>query len=111
MESDNFSNTKGAGQGVIEHKLDFEPGYRIYLGRDGEQLVILLGGCAKKRQNRDIEFAQTLWKDYKRLCARVAGQADAATHRRGAPVVVSPALAGLVYGLFCLDALSGAYAG
>lgn len=66
MESGNFSNTKGVGQGVIEYKLSFGSGYRIYFGRDGEQLVILLGGGAKKRQNRDIEFAQTLWKDYKR---------------------------------------------
>lgn len=66
MESGNFSNTKVVGQGVIEYKLDFGPGYRIYFGRDGEQLVILLGGGTKKRQSRDIEFAQGLWKDYKR---------------------------------------------
>lgn len=66
MESGNFSNVRGVGQGVSEYKLDFGPGYRIYFGRDGEELVILLGGGTKKGQNRDIEFAQALWKDYKR---------------------------------------------
>lgn len=66
MELGNLSNAKGVGQGVIEYRLDFGPGYRIYYGRDGEQLIILLGGGTKKRQSRDIEYAQALWKDYKR---------------------------------------------
>lgn len=66
MESGNLANTKGVGQGVCEYKLDFGPGYRVYFGRDGSRLVILLGGGTKKRQSRDIENAQALWKDYKR---------------------------------------------
>jgi len=65
MESSNFSNVKPVGQGVSEYKLTFGPGYRIYFGKDGERLVILLGGGTKKRQNRDIENAQLLWKTYK----------------------------------------------
>ena len=40
----NFSNVKGVGSGVFEYKLDFGPGYRIYFGKDGEALVILLVG-------------------------------------------------------------------
>ncbi len=65
MEDGNFTNVKAVGQGVSEYKLDFGPGYRVYFGKDGEKLVILLGGGTKKRQNRDIETAQMLWKNYK----------------------------------------------
>jgi putative addiction module killer protein len=38
----------------------------VYFGRDGDTIIILLGGGTKKRQNRDIETAQERWKDYKR---------------------------------------------
>jgi putative addiction module killer protein len=62
----NFSNVKGVGAGVCEYRVDFGPGYRIYFGRDGERLVILLGGGAKKRQQRDITEAIGRWQDYKR---------------------------------------------
>ncbi|MFZ1141685.1 MAG: type II toxin-antitoxin system RelE/ParE family toxin [Candidatus Sulfotelmatobacter sp.] len=51
----NFSNVKGVGGGVHEYRLDFGPGYRIYFGKDGDLLVILLGGGTKKRQQRDIK--------------------------------------------------------
>jgi putative addiction module killer protein len=54
------------GGGVFEHKIDFGPGFRIYFGKDGEQIVILLGGGTKKRQNADIEAAIARWNDYKR---------------------------------------------
>ena len=57
---------KGVGTGVFELRLDFGPGYRIYFGKDGETLVILLGGGTKKRQQIDIEVAQTLWQEYKK---------------------------------------------
>jgi putative addiction module killer protein len=46
----NFSNVEGVGSGVYELKIDFGPGYRIYFGKDGERIVILLGGSSKKRQ-------------------------------------------------------------
>ena len=49
MEQGNFSNSRGVGRGVWEYKIDFGPGYRIYFGRDGDALVILLGGGIKKR--------------------------------------------------------------
>ncbi|HXP47693.1 MAG TPA: type II toxin-antitoxin system RelE/ParE family toxin [Terriglobales bacterium] len=61
----NFSNVKGVGSGVFEHTLDFGPGFRIYFGKDGEQLVILLSGGTKKRQQRDIREAIARWQDYK----------------------------------------------
>ena len=66
MEHDNFSNTKRIGGGVLECKIDFGPGYRIYFGRDGDSIVILLGGGTKNRQQNDIEAAKVLWKEYKR---------------------------------------------
>ena len=66
MELGNFSRTKGVGAGVYEYKIDFGPGYRIYFGRDGNTLVILIGGGTKKRQSQDIEAAQSCWADYKR---------------------------------------------
>ena len=66
MRLGNLSNSKGVGSGAQEYRLDFGPGYRIYFGRDGEMLVILLAGGTKKRQQADIETAQARWADYKR---------------------------------------------
>ena len=66
LEAGNFSTVKGVGAGVFELRLDFGPGYRVYFGRDGDQLVVLLGGGTKKRQQADIEAARALWQDYKR---------------------------------------------
>jgi len=62
----NFSNVKGVGAGVQEFRIDWGPGYRLYLGRDGEKLVILLTGGTKHRQDKDIERAKELWAEYKR---------------------------------------------
>jgi putative addiction module killer protein len=65
MEQGNFSNVKSVGEGVLEYKIDFGPGYRIYFGRDGDTIVILLTGGTKKRQQRDIDAAQNYWRTYK----------------------------------------------
>ena len=61
----NFSNVKGVGSGVYEYTIDFGPGYRVYFGKDGDRVIILLGGGTKKRQQRDIATAVALWQDYK----------------------------------------------
>ena len=66
MAQGNFSNVKGVGSGVFECRIDFGPGYRVYFGKDGERLVILLGGGTKKRQQRDIATTIVRWQDYKR---------------------------------------------
>jgi putative addiction module killer protein len=66
LAAGNFSNVKGVGLGVIEYRIDFGPGYRVYFGKDGGQLVILLGGGIKKRQQHDIDSALANWQDYKR---------------------------------------------
>ena len=65
MEQGNLSNAKSVGGGVIEYRIDVGPGYRLYFGRDGEALIILLTGGTKKRQQRDIDAAHACWQDYK----------------------------------------------
>jgi putative addiction module killer protein len=66
LELGNFSNVKGVGAGVFEYRIDFGPGYRVYFGKDGKAVVILLGGGTKKRQDRDIATAHERWADYKK---------------------------------------------
>lgn len=65
LESGNLSAAKALGAGVHELRLHFGPGYRIYFGRDGEAIVILLSGGTKKRQEADIGAARVLWQEYK----------------------------------------------
>jgi putative addiction module killer protein len=65
IEQGNFSNAKGVGAGVYESRIDFGPGYRIYFGKDGETIVILLGGGTKRRQSEDILAARNCWQDFK----------------------------------------------
>lgn len=66
IDQGNWSNVKGVGTGVLEYRIHFGPGYRIYFGRDGDSLVILLGGGTKHRQQEDIRTASERWLDYKR---------------------------------------------
>lgn len=61
----NLSNAKGVAAGVYEYRIDFGPGYRIYFGKEGDRLVILVGGGTKKRQQNDISLALERWEDYK----------------------------------------------
>jgi putative addiction module killer protein len=65
MAQGNLSNAKPVGAGVLEYRIDFGPGYRVYFGLDGAKLVILLTGGTKKQQGRDIEVARAYWQDYK----------------------------------------------
>jgi len=57
---------KPEGEGVSALRLDFGAGYRVYFAQDGEQLVILLAGGTKRRQQEDIELARRLWSEYKK---------------------------------------------
>jgi putative addiction module killer protein len=54
LERGNLSGAKSVGGGVFELRLDFGPGFRVYFGRDGDRLVILLGGGTKRGQQADI---------------------------------------------------------
>jgi putative addiction module killer protein len=62
----NFSNVKGVGGGVYEYRVDFGPGFRVYFGKDGDRVIILLAGGTKKRQQSDIEEGVARWQDYKK---------------------------------------------
>ena len=64
MESGNFGAAKMLRAGMSELRLDFGPGYRIYFGRDGKTIVILLGGGSKRRQEADIAAAIARWQRY-----------------------------------------------
>lgn len=64
MEQGNHSKVKGVG-GIFEFKINYGPGYRIYFGRDGDVLILLLGGGIKKTQNKDIIRAKNCWIEYK----------------------------------------------
>jgi putative addiction module killer protein len=70
IAQDHFSQAKGVGSGAYEYKIDFGPCYRLYFGKDGKQLVILLGGGTKKGQQQDIAIAIARWRDYKQRKAR-----------------------------------------
>lgn len=65
LSQGNFSNVEGVGSAVYELKIDFGPGYRVYFGKAGERVVILLGGSANKRQGIAIAAAQTAWAEYR----------------------------------------------
>lgn len=62
----NLGNTIFVGRGVRELKIDHGPGYRLYFGQDGEELVILLCGGDKSTQNEDIQKAKQYWTSYKK---------------------------------------------
>jgi putative addiction module killer protein len=64
LEDGNTGNLKSVGEGVHEIRLTHGPGYRVYLGRDGNRLVVLLHGGTKKRQSDDIARAKELWRSY-----------------------------------------------
>ena len=54
------------GEGVQELKIDFGPGYRVYLGQDGDELIILLLGGDKSTQNEDTQQAKSYWSEYQK---------------------------------------------
>ena len=64
LQQGNTSNVKWF-EGIGEYKIDWGPGYRIYLAKDGQKVIILLGGGTKKGQQKDIKQALELWGSYK----------------------------------------------
>ena len=67
LEVGNFGAAKALRDGVFELRLDFGPGYRVYFGREGKTIIILLGGGTKRRQDADVAAAVARWKRYKQL--------------------------------------------
>lgn len=64
FELGNLGDHKSAGEGVWEARVMFGPGYRIYFGKDGESIIVLLAGGDKGTQAKDISRAQGFWNDY-----------------------------------------------
>jgi putative addiction module killer protein len=65
VESGNFGDCKLLREGVMELRIDFGPGYRVYLSRQGALLVILLTGSDKSDQEKMIEQSIVYLKDWK----------------------------------------------
>lgn len=65
LEVGNLSNVKWLGGGLGEYRIDWGPGYRLYLIKDGAALVVLFTGGTKKRQQQDVDRAHALLAEYK----------------------------------------------
>ena len=66
LEAGNFGDSESVGDGVQELREHLGAGYRIYFGRHGRTVVILLCGGSKKSQSADIKNAKEYWADWKR---------------------------------------------
>ena len=65
-EAGNLGDCEPVGEGVLELRVHVGAGHRVYCGRSGKTLVILLCGGDKSSQERDIKLAKALWADWKR---------------------------------------------
>jgi putative addiction module killer protein len=65
FESGNLDDHKTVGGGVWEARLDFGPGYRLYFGKDGAAVILLLAGGDKTSQSKDIAAAKGYWDDFR----------------------------------------------
>lgn len=77
MRSGTLGDWKSVGGGVFELRVDLGPGYRVYFGRDGETVVILLSGGEKRSQTSDIKRAKEYWSDYEKRTKSIAGRRPA----------------------------------
>lgn len=77
----NTSNVKWF-DGMGEYRLDWGPGYRVYLAKDGEQLIVLFGGGTKKKQQADIVRAKALHTEYKERKKARAMRSKSSTRAR-----------------------------
>ncbi|MBK8389520.1 MAG: type II toxin-antitoxin system RelE/ParE family toxin [Saprospiraceae bacterium] len=63
LENDeHFGDFKSVGEGIIELRIDYAQGYRIYLKEKDKKLIILLLGGVKSTQNEDIKKAKAIWR-------------------------------------------------
>jgi len=66
----NFGDVEPVGEGVMELRIDWGPGYRVYFARVGQVIVLLLCGGDKRTQQRDIKRAKEYFEDYKARTAQ-----------------------------------------
>ena len=66
----NFGDVEPVGEGVMELRIDWGPGYRVYFARVGQVIVLLLCGGDKRTQQRDINRAKEYFEDYKARTAQ-----------------------------------------
>jgi putative addiction module killer protein len=66
LEAGMFGDCEPVGDGVLELREHLGAGYRVYFGRHGKAVVILLCGGSKKTQPSDIRTAKLYWADWKR---------------------------------------------
>lgn len=64
LEAGNFGDAKFLRDGVSEMRIDWGPGYRVYFGRDGRTVIVLLCGGDKRKQDADIKKAVELWQEF-----------------------------------------------
>ncbi|MFJ2329670.1 type II toxin-antitoxin system RelE/ParE family toxin [Pseudomonas sp. NPDC087690] len=64
MADGNLGDVKIIGEGIVEARIDYGPGYRVYFIQQGRQLIILLCGGDKSSQSRDIKQARLLAKSW-----------------------------------------------
>jgi putative addiction module killer protein len=65
VRAGNLGDCKSAGGGILELRVHFGPGYRIYCAREGQKLIILLCAGDKSTQQKDIALARSYWEDFK----------------------------------------------
>ena len=68
----NLGDAEPVGEGVMELRVDWGPGYRLYFARVGQVIVLLLCGGDKRTQKKDINNAKAYFKDYKARAAKRA---------------------------------------
>lgn len=66
LRSGNLGDVKAVGGGLSELRIDYGPGYRVYIGMVGNTLVLLLCGGDKRTQAADIKRAKKYWDDYQK---------------------------------------------
>lgn len=64
LEQGNYGDCQSIGEGISELRMFFGPGYRVYFGEEGDNIVLLLCGGDKSSQTQDIEAAKAYWKEH-----------------------------------------------
>ncbi|WP_406538509.1 type II toxin-antitoxin system RelE/ParE family toxin [Fibrobacter sp.] len=65
VEGGNLGDFKSVGNGVLEMRINYGPGYRLYFAKDGESIILLLIGGEKSTQDQDIIKAKNIWQGIK----------------------------------------------